>query len=65
MKTLKITFISMVFQFIFACSNPIEIVGEGDVKTRSGNSICMFEGDDPGETNCSKNFVSTFRAKVS
>ena len=41
---------------IAACSHPIEIVGEGDVSSNTFR-FCMLEGDEPGETNCSENYV--------
>lgn len=56
-RILKLASISVALLLIQACSHPIEIEGQGDVKTLSGNRTCMFEGDDFGETNCSRNYV--------
>jgi hypothetical protein len=56
MKSIKLALISLVLSFVYACSHPIEIVGKGDVSSNTFR-FCMLGGDEPGETNCSKNTV--------
>jgi hypothetical protein len=57
LKTLKIVFISIVLPLIYACSHPIEIVGEGDVWS-TGGKTCTLEDYQGGLDNCSKNCVT-------
>jgi hypothetical protein len=42
-----------------ACSHPIEIVGQGDVISASGDRDCLYEQHLEGKQNCSKNYVLT------
>ena len=44
MRTIKIVAISIALVFIQACSHPIEIVGQGDVTSASGNRNCYLRG---------------------
>lgn len=58
MKTLRIIFIGMLMSFVYACSHPIEIVGEGDVSSNFGRS-CTLEDSltEPVPDNCAQNLV--------
>jgi hypothetical protein len=56
-KTAKIVSIFSAVLFIYACSHPIEIVGEGDVLSASGDRDCLLEDFVAGLENCSKNYV--------
>ncbi|MEZ5570843.1 MAG: hypothetical protein R3E64_02375 [Halioglobus sp.] len=40
-----------------ACSHPIEIVGEGDILSESGDRDCLLEQHAAGLDNCSRNLV--------
>ncbi|MCB1704366.1 MAG: hypothetical protein KDI17_05860 [Halioglobus sp.] len=40
-----------------ACSHPIEIIGEGDVLSASGDRSCLLEEHAAGADNCSNNLV--------
>lgn len=42
---------------LYACSHPIEIVGEGDVLSATGTRSCYLEEFQAGEENCTKNIV--------
>jgi hypothetical protein len=42
----------------YGCSHPIEIVGEGDVMSASGDRDCSYEDFHAGMDNCSKNLVT-------
>jgi hypothetical protein len=53
----KTVSISVALLFIHACSHPIEIVGEGDVTSASGNRNCLLENFQAGDAVCSKNYV--------
>lgn len=54
---IRILSISFTFLFIYACSHPIAIKGEGDVLSASGNRDCLLEDYQAGLENCSKNYV--------
>ncbi|MEM7139978.1 MAG: hypothetical protein AAF548_03035 [Actinomycetota bacterium] len=41
-----------------ACSHPIEIVGEGDVVSASGNHDCTYADHQAGSTNCTENTIT-------
>ncbi len=43
---------------VCACSHPIEIVGEGDVLSASGNRNCLLEDYRSGLANCTENVVT-------
>ena len=43
---------------VCACSHPIEIIGEGDVLSATGNRNCLLEDHRAGQTNCSENMVT-------
>lgn len=51
-----ITLLGLVF-LLQGCSHPIDIVGEGDVLSASGNRDCLLEEHAAGLDNCSKNHV--------
>ncbi len=46
-----------VLVLLQACSHPIDIVGEGDVLSASGERDCLLEQHDAGQKNCSENMV--------
>lgn len=56
-RAFKILAIIIAALCIYACSHPIEIVGEGDVISASGNRNCYLEDFQAGQDNCSKNYV--------
>lgn len=58
MKTTGIPFICFALLIVQACSHPLEIEGEGDVLSASGNRNCSLEDFQAGLDNCSKNYVS-------
>lgn len=41
-----------------ACSQPIEIIGEGDVVSESGTRTCTFEDHEAGAASCTENVVT-------
>jgi len=43
--------------FITACSHPLEIDGEGDILSSSGNRDCLLEDFAASQTNCTENNV--------
>jgi len=57
MKTQGILAGSVMVLLLQACSHPIEIEGDGDVTTVSGNRTCLLEDFQAGLDNCSKNYV--------
>jgi hypothetical protein len=56
-RAFRIVAIIITALCIYACSHPIEIVGEGDVISASGNRNCYLEDFQAGQDNCSKNYV--------
>jgi hypothetical protein len=58
MKTIRIGIFCALLLFIYACSHPIEIEGEGDVSSNYGRS-CILEDSltVPVPDNCAKNYV--------
>ncbi len=65
-RLFKIVLPGLALLFIQACSHPIEIVGEGDVRSFSERK-CLLEDHAAGLENCSKNYVidayqETYRA---
>lgn len=46
-----------VLALLQGCSHPIEIVGEGDVMSATGNRDCLMEDHASGLDNCSENLV--------
>jgi hypothetical protein len=58
MKILRIGLIGLVLPLVYACSHPLEIVGEGDVSSNYGRS-CTLEDSltVPVPDNCAKNYV--------
>lgn len=54
---MKNLFLLGLLSAICACSHPIEIVGEGDVTSASGNRGCTLEQFEAGDESCSKNTV--------
>lgn len=57
MRTIRVLAIGIALFFIQACSHPIEIVGEGDVTSASGNRNCSLEKFIAADAVCSKNYV--------
>jgi hypothetical protein len=57
MQTFKIAFCLLLASLLVACSHPIEIVGEGDVLSATGNRTCYLEDFKTGRDNCKKNMV--------
>ncbi len=57
MKQLKTAIVAVLISFLFACSHPIEIVGEGDVTSASGTRNCYLEYFQQGAEDCTKNLV--------
>jgi hypothetical protein len=57
MKIVRILAIFFAVLLNYACSHPIEIVGEGDVWS-SGGRTCTLEDFQDGLNNCTKNFVT-------
>lgn len=43
---------------ITACSHPLEIVGEGDIMSASGDRTCLLEELQGEQENCTKNYVT-------
>ncbi len=48
----------LTLAFLGACSHPLEIVGEGDILSASGERDCLLEEYQAGADNCKKNYVS-------
>ena len=59
MKGFKAALIAGGLFFIAACDHPIEIVGQGDVLSASGERNCLLEEFQAGNDNCAKNTVVT------
>lgn len=57
MKFIKFLLGSCCFTLILACNHPIEIIGDGDVTSASGNRNCYLEDYRAGNSNCAKNTV--------
>jgi hypothetical protein len=57
MKMAQVVSIGVGFLVLQACSHPIDIVGEGDVTSASGNRTCLLEDYLAAQDNCSKNYV--------
>ncbi len=57
MSTLKIAFSAVVFTLLSACSHPLEIIGEGDVLSATGERNCYLADFQAGKDNCRKNLV--------
>lgn len=43
--------------FLMACSNLIEIIGDGDVLSASGSRDCLLEDHQAGLDNCTESLV--------
>jgi len=56
LKTTHKIVLSLGLLFVYACSHPIDIVGEGDVSSTGGRT-CSLEDHRAGLDNCSKNYV--------
>jgi hypothetical protein len=54
-KALALVFLAPLF--LYACSHPIEIVGQGDVTSASGNRNCYLEDFQAASTKCTKNYA--------
>lgn len=57
MRGYKAAFVAGALFFVAACDHPIEIVGQGDVLSASGDRNCLLEEFQAGNTNCTKNTV--------
>jgi hypothetical protein len=57
MKLMKLLSISMIFLVVQACSHPIEIEGDGDVLSLSGDRDCLLEDFQAGDDVCALNLV--------
>lgn len=57
MKISRIAFFPFLSLLIVACNHPIEIVGDGDVTSASGNRNCYLEDYKASKDNCTKNTV--------
>ena len=55
LKAISTTFFSIL---VAACNHPIEIIGDADVTSASGNRSCYLEDFRAGRDNCTKNTVS-------
>ena len=49
--------VALVVLFLASCSHPIVIVGNGDVRSESGERDCLLEDFLAGQDNCTKNYV--------
>lgn len=57
MTTIKNLLLLGLLSTIYACSHPIEIVGEGDVLSATGTRNCYLEDYQASKENCTKNTV--------
>lgn len=57
MKTRNAFMISVSLFFIYGCSHPIEIVGNGNVMSASGSRNCSLENFQAGHSKCTENLV--------
>ena len=56
MKSLALTLLGSLL-LLQGCSHPIDIIGEGDVLSASGDRNCLLEEHAAGQDNCRKNLV--------
>ena len=54
---MKLALLSLILVFVYACSHPLEIVGEGDILSASGNRDCLLEDFNTAQPNCAQNYV--------
>ncbi len=57
MDTLKVPVLVTLLSFIFGCSHPIGIVGEGDVLSATGTRDCYYEDFLAEAESCTRNYV--------
>ncbi len=57
MNIVKIAFSAVLSPLLFACSHPLEIIGEGDVLSATGERNCYLADFQAGKDNCRKNLV--------
>ncbi len=57
MTAMKKLILLCLLSTIYACSHPIEIVGEGDVLSATDTRNCSLEDFQAGTDNCAKNLV--------
>ena len=57
MNMTKLMAVGFLLFFILACSHPIEIQGEGDVRSESGTRGCELEAYRAGSDSCRENLV--------
>jgi hypothetical protein len=68
MNSLKIILFFCIALAISACDHPLEIKGQGDIMSLSGDRNCSLEEFQAGATNCSRNtvqgaYVETYTAQ--
>ncbi len=56
-NTMKSVFLFGLLSTVYACSHPIEIVGEGDVLSATGTRTCLLEDFQAKKENCTRNIV--------
>ncbi|MEZ5572922.1 MAG: hypothetical protein R3E64_12995 [Halioglobus sp.] len=54
---MKTFFAFILLAVVTACSHPLEIVGEGDIMSASGDRFCWLEDFQSGQDICVKNYV--------
>ena len=57
MNLAKLVSLSIALLLIQACEHPIEIEGEGDVTSATGDRNCYLEDFQTAQTNCTKNYA--------
>lgn len=57
MGAIRTTTVAVMALLLLACNHPIEIVGEGDVLSASGDRNCFLEDYQAGADSCRKNMV--------
>lgn len=55
---MKNVFTLAMLALLVACSHPLEITGEGDILSASGNRDCLLEDALASQTNCTENMVT-------
>ncbi len=51
-------FFIAVLACLAGCSHPLEIAGEGDILSASGERDCSLEEYNSGAPNCSENYIN-------
>ncbi|MFK7975212.1 MAG: hypothetical protein AB8C02_17470, partial [Halioglobus sp.] len=55
---MKLLYSLLLLVVIVGCSHPLEISGEGDIVSASGDRDCSLEAFNAGQPNCTENNVS-------